>query len=262
MSEATATQVVQASNEKGVLWIRLNRPESMNAINADLRRALAAAVRDAERNPEVKVVVVIGTGRAFCAGADVNELATRQGALEEMSGDYERIMAGLRNMPKPTIAALNGVAAGIGASIALACDLRFATEDAALVEAFVRIGLTPDGGATWLLPRYVGAARALEMMYTGEPLRAADAERLGIYNRVVPAAELEGTVRELAGRLASGPTMALAAAKRSVNFGANATFEETMDFEFLLQSVQMQGEDFKEGVAAFLENRKPQFKGE
>ncbi len=193
MSEAVATDLVLTALESGVVWIRLNRPESMNAINADLRRALAAAVRDAERNPDVKVVVVIGTGRAFCAGADVNELATRQGALEEMSGDYERIMAGLRNMPKPTIAALNGVAAGIGASIALACDLRFATEDAALVEAF---------------------------------------------------------------------TMALAAAKRSVNFGANATFEETMDFEFLLQSVQMQGEDFKEGVAAFLENRKPQFKGE
>jgi 2-(1,2-epoxy-1,2-dihydrophenyl)acetyl-CoA isomerase len=262
MSEAVATDVVRTALENGVLWIRLNRPDSMNAVNADLRKALAAAVRDAERNPEAKVVVVIGTGRAFCAGADVNELATREGALEEMSGDYERIIAGLRNMPKPTIAALNGVAAGIGASIALACDLRFATEDAALVEAFVRIGLTPDGGATWLLPRYVGTARALEMMYTGEPLRAADAERLGVYNRVVPAAELEGTVRELADRLASGPTMALAAAKRSVNFGANTTFEEAMDFEFLLQAVQMQGKDFKEGVAAFLEKRKPQFKGE
>jgi 2-(1,2-epoxy-1,2-dihydrophenyl)acetyl-CoA isomerase len=262
MSEAVATDVVRTALENGVLWIRLNRPDSMNAVNADLRKALAAAVRDAERNPEVKVVVVIGTGRAFCAGADVNELATREGALEEMSGDYERIIAGLRNMPKPTIAALNGVAAGIGASIALACDLRFATEDAALVEAFVRIGLTPDGGATWLLPRYVGTARALEMMYTGEPLRAADAERLGVYNRVVPAAELEGTVRELADRLASGPIMALAAAKRSVNFGANTTFEEAMDFEFLLQAVQMQGKDFKEGVAAFLEKRKPQFKGE
>jgi 2-(1,2-epoxy-1,2-dihydrophenyl)acetyl-CoA isomerase len=262
MSEAVATDDVRTALENGVLWIRLNRPDSMNAVNADLRKALAAAVRDAERNPEVKVVVVIGTGRAFCAGADVNELASREGALEEMSGDYERIIAGLRNMPKPTIAALNGVAAGIGASIALACDLRFATEDAALVEAFVRIGLTPDGGATWLLPRYVGTARALEMMYTGEPLRAADAERLGVYNRVVPAAELEGTVRELADRLASGPTMALAAAKRSVNFGANTTFEEAMDFEFLLQAVQMQGKDFKEGVAAFLEKRKPQFKGE
>jgi 2-(1,2-epoxy-1,2-dihydrophenyl)acetyl-CoA isomerase len=262
MSEAVATDVVRTALENGVLWIRLNRPDSMNAVNADLRKALAAAVRDAERNPEAKVVVVIGTGRAFCAGADVNELATREGALEEMSGDYERIIAGLRNIPKPTIAALNGVAAGIGASIALACDLRFATEDAALVEAFVRIGLTPDGGATWLLPRYVGTARALEMMYTGEPLRAADAERLGVYNRVVPAAELEGTVRELADRLASGPIMALAAAKRSVNFGANTTFEEAMDFEFLLQAVQMQGKDFKEGVAAFLEKRKPQFKGE
>jgi 2-(1,2-epoxy-1,2-dihydrophenyl)acetyl-CoA isomerase len=262
MSEAVATDVLQTSLEKGVLWIRLNRPDSMNAVNAELRKALAAAVRDAERNPEVRAVVVTGNGRAFCSGADVREFANREGAVEQIADEYHKILNGLRTMPKPTVAAMNGVAAGIGASIAMACDLRFATPEASLVEAFVKIGLTPDGGATWFLPRFIGTARALEIMYTGEPLKAEDAERFGLYNRVLPAAELEGVVRELAERLASGPTMALAAAKRSVNFGATVAFEEAVDFEFLLQGVQMEGQDFKEGVAAFLEKRKPKFKGE
>jgi 2-(1,2-epoxy-1,2-dihydrophenyl)acetyl-CoA isomerase len=254
--------VLDLSLENGVQWIRLNRPESMNAVNAELRAALAAAVRDAERNPDVRVVVVTGSGRAFCSGADVREFGSREGAVETISGEYERILTGLRTMPKPVIAALNGVAAGIGASIAMACDLRYATPEAALVEAFVKIGLTPDGGATWFLPRFIGTAKAFEIMYTGDPLPAADAERFGLYNRVVPADSLEETVRDLAQALARGPAMALAAAKRSVNFSANSTFEEALDFEFMLQGVQMQGQDFKEGVAAFLEKRKPEFKGE
>jgi 2-(1,2-epoxy-1,2-dihydrophenyl)acetyl-CoA isomerase len=262
MSDAVATETVQTALENHVLWIRLNRPESMNAVNGELRAALAAAVRDAERNPEARVVVVTGTGRAFCSGADVRELAGRDGGIDVIRGEYERILTGLHNMPKPTIAALNGVAAGVGASIAMACDLRFAVPEASLVEAFVKIGLTPDGGASWFLPRFIGAARAFELMYTGDPLSAAEAERLGLYNRVVAGDQLEATVRELAERLAAGPAMALAAAKRSVNFSVNSTFEEALDFEFLLQAVQMQGQDFKEGVTAFLEKRKPSFKGE
>ena len=156
--------VLDVSLENGVQWLRLNRPESMNAVNAELRAALAAAVRDAERSPEVRVVVVTGSGRAFCSGADVREFASREGAVEAISGEYERILTGLRTMPKPVIAALNGVAAGIGASIAMACDLRYATPEAALVEAFVKIGLTPDGGATWFLPRFIGTAKAFEIM--------------------------------------------------------------------------------------------------
>lgn len=256
------TVSLETRTENGVMWIRLNRPEAMNAINGELRAALATAVRIGEHNQEVRVVVVTGSGKAFCSGADVREFAGRDGAVDAIRAEYERILTGLRNMPKPTIAALNGVAAGIGASIAMACDLRFAVPEAAMVEAFVKIGLTPDGGASWFLPRYVGAARAYEMMYTGDPLPAADAERLGLYNRVVPGDQLEATVRELAEGLARGPAMALAAAKRSVNFSFNATFEEALDFEFLLQGVQMQGQDFKEGVAAFLAKRKPEFKGE
>ncbi len=262
MTEQAVEQVVEQTIKNGVAWLRLNRPETRNAVNAALRAALAAAVREAERSAEVKAVVVTGEGPAFCSGADVREFAAREGAVEAIRKEYEQILVGLRTMPKPTIAALNGVAAGIGASIAMACDLRYATPEASLVEAFVKIGLTADGGASWFLPRFLGSARALEMIYTGEPLSAADAERCGLYNRVVAADQLEPAVRDLAERLAAGPTRALAAAKRSVNHSMGATFEEALDFEFLLQGVQMQGKDFREGVTAFIEKRRPDFRGE
>ena len=261
MTEQLTEPVVESRVENGVAWIRLNRPASMNAVNGALRAALVTAVRDAERNSEARCVVVTGAGKAFCSGADVREFASREGAVEAIRGEYEKILLGLRTMPKPTIAAMNGVAAGIGASIAMACDLRYATPEAALVEAFVKIGLTADGGASWFLPRFLGTARALELIYTGDPLPAAEAERFGLYNRVVPAEELETVVRGVAERLAAGPPGALAAAKRSVNHSMGASFEEALDFEFLLQGVQMQGPDFMEGVTAFLEKRPPRFGG-
>jgi 2-(1,2-epoxy-1,2-dihydrophenyl)acetyl-CoA isomerase len=247
--------------ENGVAWIRLNRPESLNAVNGDLRRGLVEAVRRAERDEAAKVVVVTGEGRAFCAGADVREFGNREGAVGDIRGDYESLLTRLRTMPKPTIAAMNGVAAGIGVSLALACDLRYAVPKASFVEAFVKIGLTVDGGATWLLPRLIGSARALEMFYTGEPLGAEEAAGMGLVNRVLPPDELEPAVRELAERLAAGPTLALGAIKRSVNYAMQATFEEAMEFEFHLQDVQMRNEDFREGVSAFLEKRRAEFKG-
>ena len=259
MTEQATAATVLTEIENRVAWIRLNRPDSMNAVNGELRAALAKAVRDAERSDEVRCVVITGTGRAFCSGADVREFASREGAVESIREEYERILVGLRTMPKPTIAAVNGVAAGIGASIAMACDIRYATAEAALVEAFVKIGLTADGGATWFLPRFLGTGRALELILTGDPLPAAEAERFGLYNKVVPGPELEAAVRDLAERLAAGPPNALAAAKRSVNFAVGSTFEEALDFEFLLQAVQMEGQDFREGVTAFLEKRRPIF---
>ena len=263
MAEAkTAAEVVIYTVENGVAWIRLNRPEALNAVNGALRRALAGSVKQADRDGTVKVVVVTGEGRAFCAGADVREFQTREGALEGIEQDYEYLLSRLWSMPKPTIAAMNGVAAGIGASLALVCDLRFAVPQASFVEAFVKIGLTVDGGASWLLPRLIGSGKALELFYTGDPFTAADAERFGLVNRVVEPERLEPTVRELAERLAAGPTRALSAIKRSVAYALNTTLEEAMEFEFHLQGVQMQGEDFKEGVAAFLEKRQPRFQGE
>ncbi|HEY4025276.1 MAG TPA: enoyl-CoA hydratase [Candidatus Dormibacteraeota bacterium] len=262
MAEAkTDEAVVGYQVENGVAWIRLNRPESLNAVNGDLRRALRDAVKRAERDETARAVVVTGHGRAFCAGADVREFGSREGAVDDIRGDYELLLSRLRLMPKPTIAAMNGVAAGIGASLALVCDLRYAVPQASFVEAFVKIGLSVDGGVSWLLPRLIGSGRALEMLYTGEPMGAEEAARLGLVNRVVEPDQLEPVVRELAERLAAGPTLALGAIKRTVNFSAHTTLEEAMEFEFHLQGAQMRNEDFREGVAAFLEKRKAEFKG-
>ncbi|MDQ6773778.1 MAG: enoyl-CoA hydratase-related protein [Candidatus Dormibacteraeota bacterium] len=265
MSETVATQVVTRSVENGVAWIRLNRPEKRNAVSSELRSALAASVRDSERDPETRVVVVIGNGGAFCAGADVTEFQQRPDApaavVEGIRGEYERILLGLRTMPKPTIAAVDGAAAGIGASIAVCCDLRYATTRAFFREAFVDIGLTVDGGISWLLPRLIGSARALEMFYTGSRLGAEEAERLGLVNHVVKPERLEATVRKAAEKIAAGPALALAAMKRSTNLGAATSLEDTIDFEFLLQGALMETEDHREGVAAFLEKRAPRFSG-
>ena len=257
----TVEEVVRYQVENGVAWIRLNRPDSMNAINSALRKALAESVKQADRDESVRVVVVTGEGRAFCAGADVRELGGREGGVADIRQDYEFLLSRLWSMPKPTIAALNGVAAGVGASLALVCDLRYAVPQASFIEAFVKIGLTVDGGVSWLLPRLLGSGKALEMFYTGDPLSAVDAERFGLVNRLVEPDRLEATVRELAERLAAGPVHALGAIKRSVNYAVNTTLEEAMDFEFHLQGVQMQRQDFKEGVSAFLEKRQPRFQG-
>jgi 2-(1,2-epoxy-1,2-dihydrophenyl)acetyl-CoA isomerase len=256
MTETAAEQPVIYSVEDAVAWVRLNRPEKRNAVSGPLRSALAAAVRQAERDEEVRVVVVTGSGSAFCAGADVRELQGREGAVDAIRTEYERILVGLRTMPKPTIAAVNGVAAGIGASVAMCCDLRYAVPEAYFKEAFVNIGLTVDGGVSWLLPRIVGSGKALELFYTGDDLSAAEAERMGLVNHVVDADDLEPTVRALAKRLASGPAEALGAMKRSVNFAATATLEEAMDFEFLLQGVMMENPEFRARVQAFIERRR------
>lgn len=261
MTEAATQQVLKYAQENGVAWLRLNRPEARNAVNQELRRALVDAVRQAERDEGVRVVVITGEGPAFCAGADVREFQSRTGALDAIRGDYEALLSRLRAMPKPTIAALNGVAAGIGASLAFTCDLRYAIPQAAFVEAFVKIGLTVDGGATWLLPRLIGTGRALEMFYTGEPLGAEEAGRLGLVNRLLEPDRLEKEVRELAERLASGPARALGAIKRSVNFAADAALDQATEFEFHLQGAMMETQDFREGVAAFLEKRAPRFQG-
>jgi 2-(1,2-epoxy-1,2-dihydrophenyl)acetyl-CoA isomerase len=261
MTDTATGSVLGYEVDNGVAWLRFNRPDSRNAINQALRRALGDAVRQAERASEVRAVVLIGQGRAFCSGADVRELNQESGGMEQLAGEYEAILQRLHRMPKPTIAALNGVAAGIGTSIAFACDIRYAVPEASFVEAFVKIGLTVDGGVSWLLPRLIGTGKALEMFYTGDPLGAEEASRLGLVNRLVEPERLEATVRELAERLASGPAAALGAIKRSVNFATAATLEEAMEFEFALQGVMIESEDFREGVSAFLAKRTPRFQG-
>src|SRR5947209_15941940 len=212
-------QHVMLHTHDGVGLIRLNRPEKMNAIGAVTRTQLGEAIKQAERDDAIRVVVLTGSGRAFCSGADVTEMAEGSGMRTPedvgnvLRNEYMPMLTRLRTMPKPVIAALNGPAAGIGASYALACDIRIATPEAYLLEAFVNIGLAPDGGVSWLLPRIAGTGIAYEMFFTGKPLSATDAHRLGLINRVVPTDRLEAEVRELAAHLASQPPQAMAGAK-------------------------------------------------
>lgn len=260
-----ATEVDQQTHikveaEEGVTWIRFNRPEKMNAIGALARRQLAEAFKQAERDGGVRVVVLTGSGRAFSAGADVTEM----GAAERppdlvgkiLREEYMPILVRMRTMPKPVIAALNGPALGIGASFALACDIRIATPESYITEAFINIALAPDGGVSWMLPRLAGTGVAYEMFFTGRPLPAADAHRLGVINRIVPAERLEEEARELAGQIAKQPPQALAAAKRAVNHALNSTFEEAMEFESYLQEAQAASPEFAESVASFIARRK------
>ncbi len=259
-----ATEVdvhVNLEVEAGVAWIRLNRPEKMNAIGALTRQQLSDAIKQAERDDAVRVVVLTGTGRAFCSGADVTEMVgaggmrTPEDVGNVLRNEYMPMLQRLRTMPKPVICAMNGPAVGIGASYALACDIRIAVPEAYLMEAFVNIGLAPDGGVSWLLPRLAGTGVAYEMFYTGKPLSAADAERLGVINHVVPQERFEEEVRELAGHLAAQPRQAMAGAKRAVNHALESSYEEAMEFESYLQEAQVASPEFAEGVQAFLARR-------
>src|SRR5437764_5106678 len=259
-----ATEVdlrIKVEAEGGVGWIRFNRPAKMNAIGALTRRQLADAIKQAERDDAVRVVVLTGSGRAFSSGADVTEMVqdggmrTPEDVGNVLRTEYMPMLTRLRTMPKPVIAAMNGPAVGIGASFALACDIRIATPESYLLEAFVNIGLAPDGGVSWLLPRLAGTGIAYEMFFTGKPLSAADAHRLGVINRLVPADRLEQEVRELAGQLAAQPRGALAGAKRAVTQALESTFEQALEFESYLQEAQAASPEFAEGVQSFLARR-------
>jgi len=259
-----ATEVEQHINlevEGGIGWIRFNRPEKMNAIGALTRTQLAEAIKQAERDDAVRVVVLTGSGRAFCSGADVSEMApdggmrTPEDVGNVLRNEYMPMLTRLRTMPKPTIAAMNGPAVGIGASYALACDIRIATPEAYLMEAFINIGLAPDGGVSWLLPRLAGTGIAYEMFFTGKALAAEDAHRLGVINRLVPADRFEDEVREFAVQLAKQPRQALAAAKRAVTHALESSYEDALEFESYLQEAQAGTSEFAELVQAFLARR-------
>jgi len=246
----------------GVGLIQLNRPEKLNAIGALTRQQLGEAIKQVERDDAVRVVVLTGSGRAFCSGADVTELFVEGAGMRTpedvgnvLRSEYMPMLTRLRTMPKPVVAAMNGPAIGIGASYALACDIRIATPEAYLLEAFVNIGLAPDGGVSWLLPRIAGTGIAYEMFFTGRPLSATDAHRLGLINRLVPADRLEAEVRELAAHLVSQPPQAIAGAKRAVVHALQSSFEEALEFESYLQEAQAASPEFADGVQAFLARR-------
>jgi 2-(1,2-epoxy-1,2-dihydrophenyl)acetyl-CoA isomerase len=259
-----AEELILRSASEGVLTLTLNRPDALNAFTVEMKEALLAALKEAARDRDVRVLVVTGAGRAFSAGQDLKERQA-PGVADlgsELRLRYNPIILAMRRLEKPIIGAVNGVAAGAGISLALACDIVIAAENATFIEAFARVGLVPDTGSTWFLPRLVGPARAAEMMFTADPVDAATAERIGLVNRVVPAEKLMDEANALAGRLAKAAPIALALAKRALNRALEARLEESLEFEAQLQTIAGRSKDHAEGVAAFVEKRAPQFRGE
>ncbi|MEA2573207.1 MAG: 2-(1,2-epoxy,2-dihydrophenyl)acetyl-CoA isomerase [Chloroflexia bacterium] len=249
--------------DEGVLTITLNRPDVLNAFNRQMTDELQDAFKKAERDSQVRCIVLTGAGRAFSSGED---LKSRSANGETDFGStlrqrYNPLVSKMRNIDKPVLGSINGVAAGAGCSIALACDLRIASDKARFMEVFVRVGLVPDSGSSFFLPRLVGLGKALEMAFLGDEMGADEALRTGLVNRVVPAEELEGATRELALRLAKAPTKAIGLAKRAVNRALTMDLDQVLEYEVYGQEAAGASDDHKEGLAAFLEKRTPNFTG-
>ncbi|MFF0548343.1 enoyl-CoA hydratase/isomerase family protein [Streptomyces sp. NPDC004311] len=280
MASAPEDEVLHRT-ENGVSWITLNRPEAMNAVTPAQRERVIALLAGASADPAVRAVVLTATGKGFCAGADLRG-ATGTGtapgtgnspgpgtAGDRVAGDVarmirlgaQRLITAVLDCEKPVVAAVNGTAAGIGAHLALACDLVIAAEGARFIEVFVRRGLVPDGGGAYLLPRLLGPQKAKELMFFGDAVPAAEAERLGLVNRVVPAEELQAAAREWAERLAQGPTRALALTKQLVNASLDGDRAAALAAEATAQEINMTTADANEGVASFVERRTPKYLG-
>lgn len=258
----------------GVARITLNRPDAANALTPDQRNRLIEMFEAASGDLNVRVVVLTANGKHFCTGADLRvsripEAPRPEGAPERTMGDVgrnikrgaQRLVSSILDCEKPVIAAVNGTAAGIGAHIALACDLIIAADNVRFIEVFVRRGITPDGGGAYLLPRMIGLAKAKELIFLGDDLAAADAERIGLINKVVPAAELEAAATEWATRLANGPTKAVSLAKWLLNRSLDSDRKAAFEDEAWAQELASRTEDFNEGVQAFIERRDVQFRG-
>ena len=258
-------QTLNYSSEGGICTIMLNRPEVYNALNEQMKKELNDALRAAEADEAVRCIVLRGAGdKAFCSGQDLKEHEgqhSNRSLKESLEKSYNPMIRRMRRMEKPIVGMINGVAAGAGLSIALACDMRIAADHAKLIEVFVRIALVPDSGSHWFLPRLVGMARAFEYSALGIDITAQEAERVGLVNKVVPSAELEGSTMELARRLAQGPTKTIGLIKRTLNKSLTSDLDALLDYEAIIQDIASQSEDHREGVAAFLEKRKPSFKG-
>jgi len=252
-------------NNDGVATITLNRPERLNALTFAVYRELTDLFSDLANEKDVRVVVITGAGRAFCSGGDVHdiigELFSRDMAgLLEFTRMTCELVRNIRALPKPVIASLNGTTAGAGACIALASDIRIASEEAKIAFLFVKVGLSgADMGAAFLLPRAVGLAKATELLYSGDFIPASEAERIGLYNCVVPAAELQQTTSELAQRLASGPAFALAKTKEMLNREMDMNLNAALESEAQAQAICMQHPDYREAYEAFVAKRAPKF---
>lgn len=259
-------QNIIAEEKNGVGYLTFNRPKALNSFNVDMHREVAEVLNQWTKNPDVRCVVISGEGRGFCAGQDLGDRVVDPNAEAPDLGYsietyYNPLIKTIVNMPKPVICAVNGVAAGAGANIALACDLVIAAKSANFVQAFCRLGLVPDSAGTWFLPRAVGHARAMGLTLLGDKLPAETAKEWGMIWDVVEDAELKTKVTELAERLAKQPTFGLSLIKKAIHQSSNNTFDEQVLLERDLQRIAGRSKDYREGVQAFMNKREPNFKG-
>ncbi|WP_454667027.1 2-(1,2-epoxy-1,2-dihydrophenyl)acetyl-CoA isomerase PaaG [Acinetobacter calcoaceticus] len=259
-------QNIIAEEKNGVGYLTFNRPKALNSFNVDMHREVAEVLNLWSKNSDVRCVVISGEGRGFCAGQDLGDRVVDPNAEAPDLGYsietyYNPLIKTIVNMPKPVICAVNGVAAGAGANIALACDLVIAAKSANFVQAFCRLGLVPDSAGTWFLPRVVGHARAMGLTLLGDKLPAETAKEWGMIWDVVEDAELKAKVTELAERLAKQPTFGLSLIKKAIHQSSNNTFDEQVLLERDLQRIAGRSEDYREGVQAFMNKREPNFKG-
>jgi 2-(1,2-epoxy-1,2-dihydrophenyl)acetyl-CoA isomerase len=263
-----AYEAILTQQDDAVLTITLNRPDRLNAATDQMLDELIDAFKNAERDSGVRAILLTGAGRGFCAGQDLGAAQERQaeaGGLsfgEHLRRTYNPLILRMRQMPKPIIGAINGVAAGAGMSMAMACDIRLAAESASFLQAFVKIGLIPDSGSTWMLPRLIGMTRALDLMLTGKKITASEALGYGLVNQVVPDADLAATAAQTAAEFAAAPTKAIGYIKRALEFAATGTLADALNNEADMQDIAGRTADHTEGIAAFLEKRPAHFKGE
>jgi 2-(1,2-epoxy-1,2-dihydrophenyl)acetyl-CoA isomerase len=257
---------ILVSQEAGVLAVTLNRPGKLNAFNAEMHRLLREALERAAREPEIRAVLLTGSGRGFCAGQDLSERDVRPGAAPtdlsvSLGSNYNPLIRRMRELPKPIVCAVNGVAAGAGANLALACDVVFAARSASFIQSFSKIGLLPDSGGTYFLPRLVGTARAMGLALFAGKLSAEEAERMGLIWKVLDDDQLLPEAGAAARSLAAGPTKGYGLIKKALYASAGNLLDAQLDLERDLQREAGYSEDYREGVSAFMQKRKPAFKG-
>ncbi len=256
-------QYIKLEVANNIATITLNRPEVYNALNDGITNEFQEALKKISKDDSIRVVVLTGAGKAFCSGQDLKaaQEQERRSFLESLHKRYNPIISAMRNLPKPIICRLNGVAAGAGCSLALACDMIIASEDAVLIEVFINIGLVPDSGSSYFLPRLVSKAKAFELCSMGSRVKADEALKLGIVNRVVPSDQLDIALKEYTDYFSKAPTKSIGLIKRMLDKSATSTLDQMLDYEAYCQEIAGTSNDYKEGVSAFLEKRKPDFSG-